>query len=76
VSPPRGAVASECWASLVDEDDESDEEGLTPMTPPATSNSPLASDPAVLVNGLGSLLVSPVASAGPTDDVLLAPSLL
>jgi hypothetical protein len=46
------------------------------MTPPATSNPSLASDPAVLVNGLGSLLLSPVASAGPTDDVLLAPSLL
>jgi hypothetical protein len=35
------------------------------MTPPATSNSSLASDPAVLVEGLGSLSLSPIAVAEP-----------
>jgi hypothetical protein len=72
-----GAVASESWASLVVEDDDSDKEELAPMTP----SSSLASDPAVLVEGLGSLSMSPVASGGPAevpcaDEALKAPSLL
>ncbi|KAK1663422.1 hypothetical protein QYE76_051581 [Lolium multiflorum] len=78
-----GAVATGSWVSFAGDDDGSDEEELAPMTPPATSNSSLASDPAVLVEGLGSLSLSlsPAALGGPaevplSDDVLPAPSLL
>jgi hypothetical protein len=64
-----GVVASGLWASLADEDDDSDEEELAPMTPLATSSSLLSSDPAVLVEGFGflSLSPSPVASGGPIE---------
>jgi hypothetical protein len=78
-----GAVATGSWVSFANDDDGSDEEELAPMTPPATSNSSLASDPAVLVEGLGSLSLSlsPAALGGPAevplaDDELPAPSLL
>ncbi|KAK1644447.1 hypothetical protein QYE76_062252 [Lolium multiflorum] len=78
-----GVVASGLWASLADEDADSDEEELAPMTPLATSSSLLSSDPAVLVEGLGSLSLSPlpVASDGPVevscaDAMMPAPSLL